>query len=49
MDPSKPVTCEDVGRVFAAAEHPAKEFQAIVSGNGQQRCNVTMKPDGTPK
>jgi hypothetical protein len=49
MDPTKPITCEDVGRIYAAAEKPNADFAAIVSGNGQDLCNVRMKPDGTPR
>jgi hypothetical protein len=49
IDPQKPITCDDVGRIFAAADHPAIPFAAIVSNSGQDRCNVVMKPDGTPR
>lgn len=49
MDPKGPMTCEDVGRIFATAEKPTAEFNAVVSARQQDRCNVLMKPDGTPK
>lgn len=48
MNPTKPITCDDVARIFVSAEHPTGTFNAIVSASGQDRCNVKMTSDGTP-
>jgi hypothetical protein len=49
MDPIKAITCEDVARIFAQAEKPTTEFTAYVRANGQDRCRITVNPDGSKK
>jgi hypothetical protein len=49
LDPLKPITCEDVARLFAGAEKPATEFTAIVRANTQDRCKIVANADGTVK